>query len=206
MAFSGHARVKPFGLALAVFTAVVLCGTSRQAAAEEAPRVRIETTLGSITVELDPVRAPVTTKNFLRYVEEGYYSGGEFFRIVTATNQPDDTIRIAVIQAKADPAKEDEEFDPISLERTRDTGLRHRDATVSMARLGPDTATQSFFICVGDQPELDFGGKRNPDGQGFGAFGSVVDGMDVVRAIHASPAEGQQLEPPIRITQAVQVR
>jgi peptidyl-prolyl cis-trans isomerase A (cyclophilin A) len=74
-----------------------------------------------------------------------------------------------------------------------------------MARLGPDTATQSFFICIGDQPELDFGGERNPDGQGFAAFGRVVAGMDLVRAIHASPADGQQLDPPVPIQRAVRV-
>ena len=68
-----------------------------------------------------------------------------------------------------------------------------------MARDGPDTATSDFFICVGDQPALDYGGKRNPDGQGFAAFGRVVLGMDVVRKIQAAPAKGQALEPPVRI-------
>jgi peptidyl-prolyl cis-trans isomerase A (cyclophilin A) len=74
-----------------------------------------------------------------------------------------------------------------------------------MARSGPDTATHSFFICVGDQSELDFGGKRNPDGQGFAAFGQVVEGMDLVREIHAMPAQGQTLDPPVRIHRAVRV-
>jgi peptidyl-prolyl cis-trans isomerase A (cyclophilin A) len=175
------------------------------APAAEAPRVRIETALGTVTVELDAERAPVTTANFLRYVGEGFYEGGAFFRTVTASNQPDDLVRIAVVQGGASPEKEDEEHPPIPLERTRDTGLRHRDGTVSMARLGPDTATQSFFICIGDQPELDYGGARNPDGQGFAAFGRVVEGMDVVRAIHASPAEGQQLSPPIPIERAIEL-
>jgi peptidyl-prolyl cis-trans isomerase A (cyclophilin A) len=174
-------------------------------AVREPPRVRIETGVGSITVELDPVRAPVTTRNFLRYVEEGFYSDGAFFRTVTATNQPDDPVRIAVIQGGASPEKEDDEHAPIPIERTRDTGLRHLDGTISMARLGPDTATQSFFICVGDQPELDFGGRRNPDGQGFAAFGRVVEGMDVVRAIHVSPAKGQALEPPVAIRRVVRL-
>ena len=68
-----------------------------------------------------------------------------------------------------------------------------------MARDGPDTAQDNFVICIGDQPELDFGGKRNPDGQGFAAFGKVIRGMDVVRKIHQMPAEGQLLKPPIRI-------
>jgi peptidyl-prolyl cis-trans isomerase A (cyclophilin A) len=71
-----------------------------------------------------------------------------------------------------------------------------------MAREGPDTATSDFFICIGDQPELDFGGRRNPDGQGFAAFGRVVRGMEVVRAIQGSPADGQHLAPPIRIHSA----
>ena len=169
------------------------------------PRVQIDTALGGLTVELDAVGAPITTANFLRYVLEGLYSDGEFFRTVTQANQPDDTIKIAVIQAGASPAVEDEGFEPIPIERTRDTGIRHIDGTVSMARSGPDTATHSFFICVGDQPELDFGGKRNPDGQGFGAFGRVVEGMELVREIHAMPADGQRLDPPFRIQRAVRV-
>jgi peptidyl-prolyl cis-trans isomerase A (cyclophilin A) len=68
-----------------------------------------------------------------------------------------------------------------------------------MARDGPDTATGDFFICIGDQPELDFGGKRNPDGQGFAAFGRVVKGMDVVKKIQAAPAQEQKLTPPVKI-------
>ncbi len=71
-----------------------------------------------------------------------------------------------------------------------------------MARDGPDTATSDFFICIGDQPELDFGGRRNPDGQGFAAFGRVTVGMDVVRRIQAAPADGQALAPPVVIRRA----
>jgi cyclophilin family peptidyl-prolyl cis-trans isomerase len=171
----------------------------------EKPRVQIDTALGSMTVELDAVRAPVTTENFLRYVLEGFYSGGEFFRTVTALNQPTDTVKIAVIQASADPAREGESFDPIPLERTSETGIRHLDGTISMARSDPDSATHSFFVCVGDQPELDFGGARNPDGQGFAAFGRVVEGMELVREIHAMPADAQNLDPPLRIQRAVRV-
>ncbi len=167
--------------------------------------MQIDTALGSITVELDAVRAPATTENFLRYVLEGFYSDGEFFRTVTEDNQPDDTIKIAVVQAGASAAREDEVYEPIALERTNDTGLRHLDGTISMARSGPDTATHSFFICVGDQPELDFGGKRNPDGQGFAAFGRVVEGMELVREIHEMPADGQSLDPPLSIQRAVRV-
>jgi cyclophilin family peptidyl-prolyl cis-trans isomerase len=169
------------------------------------PRVQIDTALGSITVELDAVRAPATTENFIRYVLEGFYSDGEFFRTVTGSNQPNDTIKIAVIQAGASAEREDEVYEPIVLERTNTTGLRHLDGAISMARSGPNSATHSFFICVGDQPELDFGGKRNPDGQGFAAFGRVVEGMDLVREIHAMPADGQSLDPPLSIQRAVRV-
>jgi peptidyl-prolyl cis-trans isomerase A (cyclophilin A) len=73
------------------------------------------------------------------------------------------------------------------------------DGAISMARMKPGTATSSFFICIGDQPELDYGGNRNPDGEGFAAFGRVTEGMDVVRKIHKQPCEGQRLEPTIEI-------
>jgi cyclophilin family peptidyl-prolyl cis-trans isomerase len=171
----------------------------------DAPRVQMDTALGSITVELDAVKAPVTTANFLRYVLEGFYSDGEFFRTVTAANQPDDEIKIAVVQAEANPAREGESFEPIALERTSETGLRHLDGTISMARTDPESATHSFFICIGDQPELDYGGRRNLDGQGFAAFGRVVEGMELVREIHAMPADGQELDPPLSIQRAVRV-
>jgi peptidyl-prolyl cis-trans isomerase A (cyclophilin A) len=171
-------------------------------AAEEKPvtvHVLIQTEKGDIEAELNPAQAPVTVANFLRYVDGKYYDGGGFHRTVTLKNQPDNKIKIEVIQAGIDPGKAKKEFAPIKLERTRDTRLSHKDGTISMARDGPDTATSDFFICIGDQPELDFGGKRNPDGQGFAAFGRVTKGMEVVKKIQAAPAEGQTLSPPVKI-------
>lgn len=165
-------------------------------------RVVIETEMGAFELEIDVGRAPVTAANFLRYLDGGQYDGGTFFRTVHAENQPDDAIRIAVIQGGRNPDAVAEGFPAIALERTSATGLRHVDGAISMGRTGPDTATDSFFICVGDQPSLDFGGMRNPDGQGFAAFGRVVEGMDVVRAIHAAPYEAQRLTPPVRIERA----
>ncbi len=161
--------------------------------------VVIETAMGEIGVEVDATHAPVTAANFLAYVDAGLYDGGTFHRTVTPGNQPNDAIRIEVIQADMPEARAGERRPSIPLERTSVTGLRHRDGAISMARSGPDTAESSFFICIDDQPSLDFGGKRNPDGQGFAAFGRVTRGMDVVRRIQASPAKGQSLAPPIAI-------
>jgi peptidyl-prolyl cis-trans isomerase A (cyclophilin A) len=169
---------------------------------ERPPRVLLRTERGDIVVEVDSARAPATAANFLRYVDGGFYDGGRFHRTVRLSNQPGQTVKIEVVQAGINPARESGEFPPIALERTGVTGLRHLDGTVSMARDGPDTATSDFFICIGDQPSLDQGGKRNPDGQGFGAFGRVVEGMDVVRTIQGSAADGQHLTPPVPIRSA----
>lgn len=169
------------------------------------PRVRIETALGDIDVELYYTQAPVTVSNFVRYAHERLFNDGRFFRAVTLSNQPTNTVKIQVVQAEASPDKTNLFYPPIPLERTSVTGVRHLDGTLSMARDGPDTAQDSFFICVGDQPELDFGGKRNPDGQGFAAFGRVVRGMELVRKIQTGAAEGQALTPPVRIQRAVRL-
>lgn len=178
----------------------------REVPVVEKPRVSIQTEWGEIELELDARHAPITTTNFLRYVQEGFYSDGLFHRTVTLSNQPSNKVKIEVIQASADPSRTNEFFAPIPLERTRDTGLRHRDGTVSMARDGPDSAQDEIFICIGAQPELDFGGHRNPDGQGFAAFGQVVKGMDIVRRIQVAPSADQKLTPPIRIQRAVRTR
>jgi len=161
------------------------------------PRVLIKTDLGTIEVEVDPVKAPITAANFLRYVDAGLYDGSSFFRVVTMQNQPASPVKIEVVQGGDVP--EEKCFPPIAHETTAQTGLLHVVGAISMARAKPGTATASFFICVGDQPELDFGGHRNPDGQGFAAFGRVVAGMDVVRKIHQIPCEGQYLAEPVKI-------
>jgi peptidyl-prolyl cis-trans isomerase A (cyclophilin A) len=185
-------------LPVAVLVALVAV-TVRAGTEDKSVRVLIQTEVGDIEVELNAAKAPTSVANFLRYVDGGFYDGGRFHRTVTPTNQPDNKVKIEVIQAGINPDKSRDEFKPIKLERTKDTGLSHTDGAISMARDGPDTATLDFFICVGDQKELDFGGKRNPDGQGFAAFGRVAKGMDVVRKIQQSPADGQTLKPPVKI-------
>lgn len=159
--------------------------------------VRISTPDGEIFLELYGERAPVTVENFHRYIEAEAFDGGSFYRVVRDGNQPDSKVKINVIQGG--PKEGFEDFAEIPLERTRDTGIKHEAGTISMARLGPDSATGHFFICVTDEPELDFGGARNPDGQGFAAFGKVVHGMDIVRGIHQMPAVEQTLQSPVQI-------
>jgi peptidyl-prolyl cis-trans isomerase A (cyclophilin A) len=160
-------------------------------------RVLVRTDLGDIELAIDSAHAPATATNFLRYVDARAYAGGKFHRTVTMANQPTNQYKIEVVQLSA--ADSTKSYPPIALERTSETGLKHVDGTVSMARAAPNSATSDLFICIGDQPELDFGGRRNADGQGFAAFGRVTKGMNVVRRIHESPARGQTLTPPIGI-------
>jgi peptidyl-prolyl cis-trans isomerase A (cyclophilin A) len=165
----------------------------------ENPRVTIKTELGDITIEIYEKEAPITAANFLKYVDEGRYKNGYFYRVVTMYNQPNNDIKIEVIQGGLSADTRGNMLSPIEHETTDKTGLLHKNGMISMARLKPGTASSEFFICVGDQPELDFEGKRNPDGQGFSAFGIVVGGMDVVKKIHQQPTEGQMLDPIIKI-------
>jgi len=184
---------------LPVAAVLLLAGSGAQA---EGVSAVIETELGSIEISFEVEKAPKTVANFLRYIEAGLFDGASFYRTVRADNQPQSPVKIAVIQGGLGDEREDEAFSAIRMESTSETGLRHLDGTISMARLGPDTAQGEFFICIGAQPELDFGGKRNQDGFGFAAFGRVVEGMGVVHAIHRSKADAQTLEPAIAIRRA----
>lgn len=177
------------------------------AIAQPAPvAVVFETSLGAITIEVNVAKAPVTAANFLKYVDAGLYSGGRFHRTVRPDTETRKDVPIEVVQATRAPrTPETPSFPPIALERTNVTGLKHVDGAVSMARsTAADSAVADFFICIGAQPLLDFGGARNADGQGFAVFGKVTAGMDVVRKIQAAPVtEGTQtLAPPIQIVKA----
>lgn len=183
-------------------TAFLLLVTCLAASAEI--QVRVVTARGEIVMALDDRKAPQSVANFLAYVDAGHYTKGRFHRTVRADNQPDSPVKIDVIQAG--PAPGQRANPPVALERTSVTGIRHQDGTVSMARGAPDTATRDFFICIGNQPDLDFGGKRNPDGQGFAAFGRVVSGMETVRTIQALPAEKQALTPAVEILRMERIR
>ena len=165
----------------------------------ENPRVLMKTELGDILIEVFPEKAPITVANFLRYVDEDRFEGSTFYRVVTIDNQPNMEIKIEVIQGGLSRTSNAQALPPIEHETTDQTGILHKDGVISMARLMPGSASSDFFICVGDQPSLDFGGMRNRDGQGFAAFGMVIEGMDVVRKIQQQPSERQYLTTPIKI-------
>ena len=162
-----------------------------------AVRTRVDTPLGAFVIEVDTAIAPVTVANYLAHVDAHQLDKAWIYRLVSLANQPQSAHKIEVVQwglnlkDDAPPLRP-----PVAHETTRQTGLRHRDGTVSMARGAPGTATAEFFICIGEQPELDFGGRRNPDGLGFAAFGQVVQGMDVVRAYHRKAGADQWLAAP----------
>ena len=187
--------------------AIAVIAVIGQAAAQGPVRVLVQTELGDIVLEVDAAHAPRTAANFLRYLDAGHYDGGSFHRTVKMDNQPDSAVKIEVIQAGVNADRTKDGFPPIAIERTSETGLRHTDGAISMARNQPDSATSGWFICINDQPSLDFGGARNPDGQGFAAFGRVVQGMDVVRKIQRAPnTDAQRLTPPITILKAMRLR
>jgi peptidyl-prolyl cis-trans isomerase A (cyclophilin A) len=188
-------------------TAIAAVVSSARPVAQSPVRVRVQTELGDIVMEIDAKRAPNTAANFLRYLNAGHYDGGTFHRTVKMNNQPDSPVKIEVIQAGVNPDRAKEGFPPILLERTSVTGLRHTDGVISMARGQADSATSGWFICINDQPSLDYGGARNPDGQGFAAFGRVVQGMEVVRKIQQAPnTDAQRLTPPIKILKVTLIR
>jgi len=157
----------------------------------------IATSEGIITVELYPDKAPITVKNFLQYVDNGLYTNSSFFRVCTNENEAERNIKIEVIQGGN--VNENKSFSPIKIETTLQTGIKHLNGVISMARDTPNSATSEFFICINDQPELDYQGKRNPDGKGFAAFGKVIKGMNVVLKIQAKKDEEQYLINPVVI-------
>jgi peptidyl-prolyl cis-trans isomerase A (cyclophilin A) len=169
-------------------------------------RVMMVTSQGDIEIELYTDRAPITAENFLKLVDGERLDGGSFYRVVTYENDNGNP-KIEVIQGGLGDEGEGS-VEPIAHETTEHTGILHKDGVISMARGDVGTASSEFFICLGDQPGLDYGNVRNPDEQGFAAFGQVVSGMDVVRRINQLPADapsdsdytrGQILTDPVTI-------
>ena len=164
-------------------------------------RVVMKTGKGAIVLEIETAKAPVTARNFLRYVDGKLFDASSFYRVTHAPNAPE----FGLIEGGLRGRKA---FKPIAHESTAKTGLTHKDGTISMARLAPGTATADFFIVIGDHPGFDADPAAEGDNQGFAAFGRVVEGMDVVKAIFAQPVsptagvgamKGQMMSPPVPI-------
>ena len=178
---------------------------------QRAPVIVLETTLGDIGIEVYPDKAPLSANSFLEAADKGLFNHnqGAFYRVVHKGNDIHSP-NIGVIQGGIiDPTQS---LPLIGHETTRQTGLLHKDGTVSLAR-GKDSSGSgsTFFICIGDQPTLDYGGTRYLDGRGFAAFGTVIQGMDIVRRIqrmktHApatdNPYTQQRLVKPVTILRA----
>ena len=182
---------------------LILAAPQSALAAAAKPRVAIKTPRGTIIVELEPRRAPLTVANFLRYVDARSYDGGTFFRAARTPGAAKDGTIVGAPDAKVRP------FPPIAHESTTKTGLKHLNGTISLGRFATGTATSNFFICVGDQPYLDANPAAKGDNLGYAAFGRVVQGMPVVEKILSLPTNGetkfkdqrgQWLKPPVPIT------
>ena len=200
-------------LRVIIFTFFALSVSLSYAAPRETVTTNIafKTSKGDIIIELYNQIAPITVDNFLRHLDGGHYDGSSFYRTVTHQND-NGSPKIEVIQGGLGDI--DKPFPAISHESTNITKLKHEDGTISMSRGEVNSATSDFFICIGSQQGLDFGGERNNDGQGFAAFGKVIEGMDIVRDINGMPSnkktdneyvKGQMIDNPIIIEKAVRL-
>ena len=187
-----------FKLTIVLVLAAISCSTPKTGN----PRVEITTRYGDIVVELYPEQAPATVAAFLSYIDSGYYEKSSFYRVLTAEDQPSFAPKSEIIQGgiwKTNPSALNN-IPGIPHETTNKTKLSHTNGTLSLAREAPGTASTEFFICVGDQKGYDYGGENNADGQGYAAFGRVVQGMDVVKRMHKAPQRDGQFTPQIHIT------
>lgn len=164
-------------------------------------RVRLETADGNMVIALNQRRAPITTANFLKYVDDGRFDGVSFYR--TARNKRDPRYGFIQSGIRTDARRF---LDMIPHESTRKTGIKHLDMTISMARRGaPGSANGNFFITVGAMPSMDW----SPANAGYAAFGRVVGGQATVRRILAEPTGGAMngtlMLKPVRVNRAVRL-
>lgn len=200
-----------FALCLLAFLAAPVLAQTDPAPAPKPATVRVllQTSAGAITLELEKERAPITTANFLRYVDLKRLDGADFYRAMNVAEG------LGLIQGGAKRDARGGTLPPIAHEPTSKTGILHVDGTISMARGAPGTAASDFFILVGAMPSLDANPSASGDNLGFAAFGRVVEGMDVVKSILAAPRsptlgegimKGQMLQPKVRIVSARRVK
>lgn len=171
------------------------------------PHIEIQTEKGDIEIELYPQKAPKTVAAFLSYIDSGYYNNSSFYRVLNDENQPSNAPKTELIQGGIWKTKNKiaSRLPGIPHETTQQTGILHTDGVISLARTKPGTATTEFFICIGKQPGLDYGGENIEDHQGYATFGVVVKGMDIVRKIYRQREEDQYFDPPVAIYNIVRL-
>ncbi len=182
---------------------------SLTACMDNSPNVILETELGNIEIEVYPKKAPISANDFLYYVDNGLYDQQGFYRTVRADNDPLEMGMSLIQGGRLELAPV---TSPIEHETTELTGMTNSSGSVAIARDAPGTGSAAyFFINIGDNLFLDYGGERNPDGQGYAVFGKVISGMDVIRAVQARPStgpsasevtQGQFLTEPVIISKA----
>ena len=163
------------------------------------PHIDIQTNKGDIEIELYLLQAPKTVSAFLSYIDSGYYHNSSFYRVLNIENQPSNAPKTELIQGgiwKTNNRKA-AGVPGIPHEATQQTKILHTDGTISLARLAPGTASTEFFICIGKQAGLDYGGENIADRQGYAAFGKVVNGMDIVHKIYRQNETDQYFDPPV---------
>lgn len=186
------------------FTCVLFSCKQKQS---NTTHIQIQTGKGDIEIELYPLQAPKTVAAFLSYIDSGYYSNSNFYRVLNQENQPSNAPKTELIQGgiwrtqNALAAK----IPGIPHENTQQTKILHTNGTISLARGEPGTAGTEFFICIGNQPGLDYGGENIADKQGYAAFGKVVKGMDIVYKISQQNENDQYFDPPVAIFNIVRL-
>ncbi len=165
------------------------------------PHIAIQTRFGEVELELYPKKAPKTVAAFLSYIDSGYYKRSSFYRVLNMENQTIDSWKAEFVQGGLWKSnnKLATTLKGIPHETTQQTGIKHTNGVISLARYDPGTATTEFFIMIGDQPGFDFGGENNSDGQGYAAFGKVVNGWDILDRIYNQPERNQAFDPPVHI-------
>jgi peptidyl-prolyl cis-trans isomerase A (cyclophilin A) len=182
-----------------IFLLIILFSSCKQKFLN--PRINIQTSVGDIEIELYPKQAPKTVAAFLSYIDSNYYNNSNFYRVLNDDNQPSNAPKTELIQGGIWKSnnKLASALKGIEHETTQQTGIQHSDGTISLARVAPGTASTEFFICVGDQHGLDYGGENSTDGQGYAAFGRVMKGMNIVKQIYKANEDNQYYNPPIPI-------
>jgi peptidyl-prolyl cis-trans isomerase A (cyclophilin A) len=171
------------------------------------PHIQIQTAYGEIEIELYPKQAPKTVSAFLSYIDSGFFFNSNFYRVLNLVNQPSNAPKTELIQGGIWKTNNKKAITVpgIPHESTRQTGIKHLDGTISLARFAPGTASTEFFICIGKQPGLDYGGQNVADRLGYAAFGRVVKGMQVLRKIYSQNDNDQHFDPPVAIFNIVRM-